>query len=154
MRQRASESRSMLRRRFVLMTLTLAVVACAAPATPPPSIVAIAELLKPAGVSMQLMDPVRLAGRQVSQDDAVAAARAAHADRPRGEPEPVIDHVEVYAAAVSILPRPLRGVPGGKHVAWLVALVDSQATELVIVDSDTGAVIEYDASPSASDFVR
>lgn len=154
MHQRAGESRSKVRRVVVLGALTLALVACAAPATPPPNILAIAELLKPAGVSIELMDPVRLAGRQVSQDDAVDAALAAHADRPPGEPEPAIDHVEVFAAAVSILPRPVRGVPGGNHVAWLVALVDrSQATELVIVDSDSGAVIVYDASPSALDLL-
>jgi hypothetical protein len=143
----------MIRRPVVVVTFTLALLACAAPATPPPSIVAIAELLKPAGVSMELMKPARLSGRECSQDEAVATARAAHAGRPPGEPEPMIGHVELYAAAVSVVARPVRGVPGGSHVAWLVALADSQATELVIVDADTCAVVAYDASPSARDFL-
>jgi hypothetical protein len=48
---------------------------------------------------------------------------------------------------------PFRRGAGGNHVVWLVALIDSQATDMVIVDADSGAVVAYDASPSASDLM-
>jgi hypothetical protein len=44
-----------IRQYLVVAALSLAVLACAVPTTPPPSIVAIAELLKPAGVNVELL---------------------------------------------------------------------------------------------------
>ena len=108
-----------------------------------------ARLLEPGGVSIELLDPSRLDGSPVSREAAERIAREAHAVRGPGETEPVIDHVETYAANVTVQARPRRQVPGGTHTAWLVALVesDANAAELVIVDSITGRVVPYDSSP-------
>lgn len=117
--------------------------------TPPPRFDGIAKLLEPGGVSMELLDPSRLDGSPVSREAAERIAREAHAVRGPGELEPVIDHVETYAAKVTVQARPRLQVPGGTHTAWLVALVepDVNAAELVIVGSTSGSVVPYDSSP-------
>jgi hypothetical protein len=131
------------------------VTSCAlVPSTPPPRFTAVSELLAVGGVQVELVDPARLAGFPVSQDAAVATARAAHQERGPGEPEPEIGAVEVYAANVSVVARPKRGIAGGSHVAWLVALVnadDPAGAEVVIVDAINGAVVPYDSSPLGID---
>lgn len=121
-----------------------------ATSTSPPRLEAIKGLLEPGGVSMELVDPSRLAGLPVSRDAAEVIARKEHTIRGPGEPEPPIGHIETWAATVTVQPRPLQQIAGGTHTAWLVALVlpDNIGSELVIVDATTGAVVRTDSSPA------
>jgi hypothetical protein len=139
-----------------LMFVATLVAACGVvqPETPPPRLVSIATLLEPGGVTITMMDPARLVGLPVTREQAAATARAVHARRGHGEVELPVGSIEVYPATVTIVPRPRRGITGGSHVAWLVALVnadDQNVAELVIVDAATGAVVPYEAAPLAVD---
>ena len=121
--------------------------------TLPPRFEAIKTLMAPGGVGMEFIDPSQLAGLPISRAAAEAAARTQHAVRGPGEREPVVDHLETWAASVTLTPRP--GIPGGTHTAWLVALVepDGIAAELVIVDANSGAVVATDSSPLGTEFL-
>ncbi len=141
-----------------LALVAVLVTSCApVPLAPSPRFTAVAELLAVGGVHIELVDPARIAGAPVSQDEAVATARTAHQARGLGEPKPEIGAVEVYAANVTVVARPRRGIPGGSHLAWLVALVnadDPAGAEVVIVDAVNGAVVPYDSSPLVIDALR
>jgi hypothetical protein len=121
--------------------------------TPPPRFEAIRNLMEPGGVGMEFIDPSQMGGLPISRGAAEAAARTQHAVRGPGEREPVADHLETWAASVTVTPRP--GIPGGTHTAWLVALVEPGgiAAELVIVDAASGAVLATDSSPLGTEFL-
>ena len=141
-------------RLVVALTIATMLAACGAiTGTPPPRFEAIKGLMEPGGVSMEFIDPSRLGGLPISRAAAEAAAREQHAARGPGEREPIVDHLETWAASVTVAGRP--GIPGGTHTAWLVALVEPGGigAEMVIVDATSGAVVATDSSPLGTEFV-